>query len=310
MSTTLMALVAFSQAFAQNPSDWQFMGTPVLTPDASVAWAADSVSSPSVVYDSIRGRYLMFFEARTPYTNSHCPQGIWRLGMATSPDGVSWTIVPDAVVPSNPTGWGASTYYNCVAAHPTAFFSPNNRGTSQGKVWVWFKSEQIDNACQGTTRSWGCGVYTGVGLATVCFDNAGDPYRCALSNTPVLQSPDGANMGTPKMVYQTDTWRMALGIYPDIYTATGRFDDLTLDPTPILRRSVLRQTIPWVVNEVFNPAQVCDDDSAGNMDLAMFVGGRETELGATVAGSWGKAISDSSVLSYMLDTTPQVSWTG
>lgn len=311
MMGALLAYALLPQALAQNPADWQFAAGSVLTPDAGISWASASVSNPSVVYDSVHHQYLMFFEARTPSTNSHCPDGIWNVGVATSPDGVSWTIDPTAVVAPSPTGSGKGKFYSCVAAHPSAYFSPNNWGTSQGYVSVYFKAEQVDNACQGTApKSWGCGVYTGIGLATVCFDGAGAPYRCGLVNQPVVGNPNQYNMGTPKVVYQNKTWRMTMGIYPDIYVATGAYNNMTLNPTPVMKKSVLRSTIPWIVNEIFNPAQVCDDDPAGNMDLAMFVGGRETQGSSTVAGSFGKAVSDSSVISYLLDATPQVSWTG
>lgn len=310
MSTAILALVALAPAFAQNPADWEFLPGAVLAPDPSIPWASRSISSPTVVYDSIRGQYLMFFESLSTDSDAHCPNGIWYIGVATSPDGVDWTIDPTPLVSPSPRGTGRAAFYNCVAAHPSAYFAPVNWGQSHGYVHVYFKAEQIDNPCQGTNKIWGCSIYSGIGLVTVAFDTNGDWYRASLINRPVVYNPNGANMGSPKIVYQNNAWRMALGMYPDIYSATGTYRDMTLNPTPILQRSVLRQTVPWVVNEVFNPTQVCDDDSAGNMDLAMFVGGRETQGAATVAGSWGKAISDRSVLSYVLDTTPQVSWTG
>lgn len=309
MSTLLIVLAA--PALAQNPADWQFVAGAVLEPDPSVAWASQSISNPSVVYDSIRDRYLMFFESRTPSTYAVCPQGVWNVGVATSSDGVSWTIDPTPVVAPNPNS--AALFYNCVAAHPTAYYSPNAWGDSDGFVYVYFKSEQRQDACTGGgSKTWGCGPYTGVGLAVTCFDNGGDPYRCSLVNRPVLFNGDARTpIGSPHVVRMDNTYRMTVAVYPDIFEAVGSaYNRYTLNSTPLLEKDVLRQTVPWIRDEIFNPALLCNDDLAGNMDYAMFVGGRDTSNGQVVTGAWSKAVSDRSVISYVLDTTPQQSFTG
>ncbi|HHO53790.1 MAG TPA: hypothetical protein ENK18_23685, partial [Deltaproteobacteria bacterium] len=42
---------------------------PVLAPDPGVLWASESIGAPAVTYDSIRDRFLMVFESRTPFTD-------------------------------------------------------------------------------------------------------------------------------------------------------------------------------------------------------------------------------------------------
>ncbi len=302
MSTALLALIA--PALAQDPADWQFTGTPVLEPDPSIAWASTTISNPSVVWDSNRRRYLMFFEAKTTQNNSHCPQGMWNVGVATSPDGVSWTMYSDPFVA------GGTSYFSCVAAHPTAYYKPAYN-PAYGNVYVYFKAEQRDDACARSTPSWGCSPFTGIGLATACFDASGEPYRCGTARGPVVTNAQGVSMGTPHVVYQTNAFRLTYQQFTDIYEATGSaYNSLTPSPTPLLQRSVLNATVPWVDDELFNPSTVCNDDLAGNMDLAMFVGGRDTSQGQILSGAWGKAVSDRTVVSYMLDSNPQVTWTG
>ena len=79
----------------------------------------------------------------------------------------------------------------------------------------------------------------------------------------------------------------------------------------VLDHSALRApVVPWVDNELFNPAYVCGDDPVGNMDLKLFVGGRDTDYGAVVDGAFGTAISNRTTIAFALDATPQVTWTG
>lgn len=306
---SMLALV--SPSSAQNPADWQYRAGAVLSPQPGISWASQSVSNPSVVYDSVNDRYVMFFEARTPTVDARCPAGVWNIGMATSPDGVAWTVNPTPLIAPDPN---SATFYNCVVAHPTAVFNPAyNAGLNSTGVYnVYFKTEQTvpSNACASGNRIFGCGQYTGIGVANVCHDSGGNLYRCKLDNRPALYNTSSLNMGTPHVVYQAPNWRMTLGIYPDIYQANGTWNRYTRAAAPILQQSVLKATVPWVVDELFNPAMVCNDDAGGDLDLAMFVGGRDTQGATTLTGSFGKALSDKNVISWALGATAQQTWAG
>jgi hypothetical protein len=301
----LLLSLASTGALAQNPADWQFSASPVLAPNPGIAFASSTISNPSVVWDSGRSRYLMFFESRTQTVNAACPQGVWSVGMATSPDGVSWTMLSTQAVP------GGTSYFSCVAAHPTAIYRRafNERNSN---VYVYFKAEQRNNVSCARPPSWGCQVNPGIGLATMCFDASGNPYRCGTARTPVIPNTTANAMATPHVTQQDGAFRIAFAQTRNIYEATNTaFNTVfTVNPTPVLDRAALFATIPWLDDEFFNPSAVCGDDLSGNQDLALFVGGRDNNFGSTVTGGWGKAVSDRTVVSYVLDATPQQEWTG
>ena len=119
---------------------------------------ANGVGSPSVVWDPVVERYVMFFETRTGAATADCTGGTWSIGIASSDDGLSWDVWPDAVV--SPT---AGTPWRCVAAHPTAVYD-------NGTYHLWFKAEQGLNACAAGNNAWGCNNYSGIAHAVVDVD--------------------------------------------------------------------------------------------------------------------------------------------
>ncbi len=144
--------------FAQT---WSEEASGVLVPQAGTI-TANGVGSPSVGWDPVDQRYVMFFETRTGAATADCAAGLWSIGIASSEDGISWDVWPDAVV--EPT---AGTPWRCVAAHPTAVYE-------DGTWHLWFKAEQGTNAgaplCtvgQPGELAWGCGNYAGIAHAEV-----------------------------------------------------------------------------------------------------------------------------------------------
>lgn len=287
-----MIALFVSAAFAQSAADWQFQSGGVVSPDAMASWATLSVSNPSVIWDRIHAQYVMAFESRTATVDANCPNGIWEIGLATSPDGVTWTKQAAPLLTPDPAG---ATFWSCVAAHPSLVY----RTTTAAQVpsmYLHFKAE-----------GWN-GVNNGIGVALVKFNGA-TPYLRTVWSAPALAA-NGRSYATPHVIRQGSKWRMVVQDYPDVveFVSTSP-TSFTAAGAVALDFSALRApVVPWVVNEFFNPSYVCDDDPVGNNDLALFVGGRDTEFGAVVAGSWAKAVSNRTNVAFALDTTPQVSW--
>ncbi len=286
-----MMVALFAAAHAQNAADWQFQGT-VLAPDVGSTYANVSIGNPSVVWDTVNSQFVMAFESRTTTVSANCPNGVWDVGLATSTDGVNWTMLPNPVVAPNPA---SGNFMSCVAAHPALVF----RTTTAAQVpsmYLYFKAE-----------GW-AGADGGIGVAFLKF-NGSTPYVRTLHTTPAL-APGAAPRATPHVVRQGSKWRMMVQEYPDIY------EYVSTTPISFTAAGTLRMdfsayqapVVPWVDNELFNPAYVCNDDPVGNNDLKLFVGGRDTNFGTVLSGAIGKAVSNRTTINFVLDTTPQVEW--
>ena len=153
----LAMLLGGNTAAAQT---WSTEATGVLVPEAGTI-TENGVGSPTVVWDPVIARYVMFFETQTAPSDADCINGQWSIGAASSDDGLTWDVWPDPVVsPTDGTPW------RCVAAHPSVTLD----GT---EYHLYFKSEQGTNACATSTPTWGCKNYTGVShaLMTVALDD-------------------------------------------------------------------------------------------------------------------------------------------
>ena len=89
--------------------NWSLQGY-VLRKRSSVAWESEGVANPSVIFSS--GEYKMWYDARDS-------SGIWRIGYATSTDGIVWTRVLNPVLTAS-LAWEGTT----VAA-PSVFLQDN-----------------------------------------------------------------------------------------------------------------------------------------------------------------------------------------
>jgi predicted GH43/DUF377 family glycosyl hydrolase len=80
------------RATADNPlGPWQVDAEPVLTPGSSGSWDEQIVMAPRVVQTD--GGYVMYYEG-----GSSAGFGSAQIGMATSPDGVTWTKRDDPIL--------------------------------------------------------------------------------------------------------------------------------------------------------------------------------------------------------------------
>ncbi len=286
-------------AMAQAPGDFQLHGAAVLEPNPAITFMSESISNPAVAYDSVRDRYVMVFEARTPTVDALCPQGVWALGYATSPDGLVWTPGSAPLVEPSP---GSGTFWECVAAHPNVIFNAAANG-GNGRLTIWFKGEADTSVCPTTDA---CDdQYRGVGKARINYNLDGTIDTVAIRASRVLPIT-GENFGYPHVVQNNGTFYMLLGKYPDIFLATGATpNSFTLEPDAVLEVSEYSPSVSWVQDEFFNPAITCEDSFA--FPYAAFVGGRNTDFGTVINGGWGKAISSTGI-TWVLGVDPFFEW--
>jgi hypothetical protein len=301
----LLGVLVGAPARAQTPGSWVFEPGAVLEPSAVTlsGVGVSTISNPAVVYDTLRSRWFMVFEAMTDTVDARCPQGVWALGAAVSTDGINWTPFANAILFPTP---GNGRFFSCVAAHPTAMYSPTVYGGAGG-ILVVFKAEQDTDACLVSTPSWGCATATGFGRVQIELNaTTGDPRRVFIQTTPVHQ-PATATFGYPKVIQDAGTYRILYQAYPDIVSTSS----VGVANFPAAVNEILQSSgaVPDADNEVFNPSFVCDDDPKGAFPYATFVGGRDTNGGLIVAGSWTKAIEATFAQSWLVDATPQISWT-
>ena len=119
----------------------KYAGNPVLTPGASGAWDADTVCEPRVIH--VGNLYYMFY--------THCA-GSHGIGLATSPEGKTWTkyagnpvltIGPSGAWDSQQVSWGEVYYdgqrfYMWYPGHDSSAtgFSLGVATSTDGKVWT------------------------------------------------------------------------------------------------------------------------------------------------------------------------------
>jgi hypothetical protein len=288
----LLALVAGS-AFAQQFT-WSYQAGAVLSPDPASTYANVSVSNPSVVRDIFNNQYVMAFETKTTTVDANCPNGVWDIGFATSPDGITWTMQTTPAIAPNPA---SNNYYSCVAAHPSLIYRSTNPAAVP-TMFLYFKAE-----------GW-AGANKGIGVAFIKFRSSGAPYVRNLYAAPALVPSSGQTFATPHVIRQGSNYRMMVQEYPDIleYTSNSGTSFTTAGVTRFGLSTYQQPIVSWVDDEFYNPAYVCDDDPIGSFDLRVFPGARDTNAGTVLSGAWSTAVAHRSIFSYVLNTTPEVTW--
>jgi hypothetical protein len=269
----------------------------------------NSVGAPSVAYDFLRDQFFMVFESRIldPVDGAlvGCPQGVWGLGLATSPDGLTWTVNSLPILEPVP---GNGTYFSCVAAHPTILFETPPQ-FPDGSIIVWFKTEQDEGvlATCGTAAepTWGCEQYTGIGRMRLALAADGSVTARRIRQNPVIGASTFPSIGYPKAFTAGGNYHMLLTMYPDIWHTSSIDPNAWDPPTLVMEVADYQGAITWVRDEFFNPTSVCDDSAL--FPLASFVGGRDTNLGTVLSGGWGKAISVTGS-SWVLGVDAQQEW--
>ena len=259
----------------------------------AVGWTTGGIGSPSVVFDDASSLFVMVFETQLG-THPDCPVGVWGIGLATSPDGITWTDAGGPLVQPDPNNATPHLFYwDCVAAHPTIV------DRSSGNLTMFFKSEQSDASCDTSTPSWGCGQYTGIGRVLITWDSGAGEYLATTPDaTPALDV--GQNFGYPRALFADGEYKVALSQRPDMLVASGAASSLTLDGTAWLPGDA-----PWTPDEIFNPAPVCEADGS----YSAFLGGRELGVGGfgdIVGGNIGR-LESSDFVTWNLGAGPVLS---
>ena len=182
--------------FDSTSMTWKNSAAPVLSPDVSPAWDSVGVLSPCVVYDG--ASYRMWYAAAADEAGA----GL-GIGIATSPDGVTWTKSPQnpVLLPGSP---GA----------------PDHDGV--GSAWVLQDGKSF--------RMWYAGW--NAGIATLCYASSADGLQWTkYSGNPVLgNGPSGTwdsrGVFTPSVLLEGGTFRMWMagrndGNQPQIGYATN-----------------------------------------------------------------------------------------
>lgn len=134
--------IAIYRMISSDGLSWSLSpATPVFQADANgAAWDHRAVETPSVVY--FNNQYHMFY---TGYPVTHTDSYSYKIGHATSTDGISWTRDASYVVaPNDPTNMTPNLTFNqWVAAEPAAVVFDN-------KIYLYFSAVGA-NAGVGTT---------------------------------------------------------------------------------------------------------------------------------------------------------------
>ena len=84
-------------AISSDGTNWNTNPSNPLFEADTTAWDQDSVAGQVIVWDPIEKEYVMAYQGYTQgsgeydWTTGETDSGVWGIGIATSPDGVSWT---------------------------------------------------------------------------------------------------------------------------------------------------------------------------------------------------------------------------
>ena len=161
---------------------WTKNANPVLGPSDS--WEID-LGQPIVIFDETENNYKMWFTSTGKGTTSD----IWRIGSATSPDGLVWLRDPGFVIMGTPGEW-------------------DSRGTAAPSV---LKIDGID----GIYKMWYGGLKNGgipqLGYATSQYGKVWEKY----SENPIMapSASEPAVVGDPHVIKELDNYTMFYHAY-------------------------------------------------------------------------------------------------
>jgi MYXO-CTERM domain-containing protein len=234
-------------ALAAAPAGYYDLG---LVLRGTEAFAA-GVGAPAVEYDGDAEAFVMYFESPAPA--AEVPAGCansYRIGRATSPDGVSWAV--DAEPVFGPDGLAGSPR-TCSAAQPAVVFD--------GTTWnLFYSASTVPNEGAGTNAPSGIGWATSAdGVTWTPQAEALVPFAgpsIGLASATVLN-------GTVYLLYSQDPdlWMVSRPAAGGAWTA----------PTKVLDHTTVGE---WGGDWVLGPSLLCDADAAA--PLALLFGGDST----------------------------------
>ncbi len=306
--------VAVAPALAVVPADWTLVATPVIDSTTTpYDTSANGVGSPSVEWDPITNQFIMVFEYKTDIVSALCTGGVWGLGIARSPDNVTWTVDANPLYVPTP---GDGTYYSCVTAHPAVMWSENSiDGTAGDDLRVYFKAQQGTDACLAGTPSWGCNTYTGVGDILVELDAAG-----LVENIDIAPVPDvymDQEFGYGNVIQRGSDGKYVMLLQQKALETSRRWDIYALSSFDersgwgsaykVMQPST---AISWASNELYTPTLMCMPQVGANFPLRAFIAGH-TYTGAAITSAGWAVTNNNNGLGYLwtVPGAPQFSWT-
>lgn len=165
----------FGMGYAVSASGtaWDTHPQNPLFTDQPGAWDQDSVAGQVVVWDPAQSRYVMAYQGFT-LGDGFIDPGIWGLGIATSPDGVTWTKHPN-----NPVIDFTNDFDPLFS--PMTPCWPLTITVSNGGFRGYIAASPSDLAWQGITR---CDIYPMTAV---------DPGVWQIGNSPVLTGGSGTD---------------------------------------------------------------------------------------------------------------------
>jgi hypothetical protein len=212
---------------------------------------ASGVNAPTVDWDGQKQRYVMFFES--PLSASELATGCrtgWRIGRATSEDGLTWDIDPDPMIEPE-----AGTRWSCAASQPAV--------VRDGHDWY------LLFAMEDTSHQ------TGIALA-----HARDGEHFDVVAAPAIEGP---HVGMPTVGLSDGLLQVVYVHAPDLAVAT-------LDPETgeVIDGDVALTAASgpsWADNWLVTPALACAKHEGWSLVYAGFDDAAATTRAYAVAGS-------------------------
>lgn len=231
------------------------------------AWDAKSTETPSVV--RFEGMYYLFY---TGYDTDYADVSAYKVGYATSPDGIHWTrATAPLVAPTDPKGALSGDFKQLIVGEPGAL-------VHGGKIYVYFTAVGLD-------RSLGTGLQT-IGLVTSA-DGAtwSEPRRVIAPDQSLFPVAKGwVGYTTPQPVVKDGKvylFYTVAGKHPDwgqeriAYAVSENGEDGWRQHPAILSRGAFA----WTKNRIGAPAVLVEN---GELKL-YFAGDANNNLGIGLA---------------------------
>lgn len=231
---------------------------PVLAAPGSGPFAG-GINAPTVEWDGARGEYVMFFES--PAASADVPDdcySYYRLGRATSADGVAWTI--DEAFVFEPDHDNEEGTYRCAATQPALAYD--------GTTWhLLFTGGTTD---EGKGRNEPAGVL---------YATSADGRDWTVHDEPAVP-PEANGIGLASLAVVDGTLVALYSQLPHLRLATSpaASGEWTLHPDPVVDNATLGD---WASTWVFGPSLACTDDPASRFSVTL--GGDSTEGVRTLA---------------------------
>ena len=157
--TQFVMFASASQSFDHNVKiyrlvsadgiDWELSPSSAVFERSTSGWDRNSVETPAVVYYD--GEYHMFY---TGYETVYSDSGNFKIGHATSPDGITWTRQGMILQPTDPGGAVNMDFNQYVVAEPAPV-------VFNGNIYLYFTAVGANAGVGTTLQVIGLSTYNG-----------------------------------------------------------------------------------------------------------------------------------------------------